>query len=642
MKVMKKWISLILGLLGCLTAYGQRSVSYDPATGQVLSPPNFFPANSNSINRVVTTWSKPTIAAMLTVTPDTNTLLSAQGYRTPGDGGGGYFRAQLDDGSVTNLGTIFRFPGTTNYLAKRIYSGQVNVRWFGAYADNVHDDSGAIQSAINLASKDLSYSTENGINVYIPKGTYLIQNTVNLTNGIWFHGDSSYATVLTTTLTNADVLACVHPTVTPGIDNLVHISDLAIVNLVNSNGFRPNIVAGAGIHIGEDTQQTESVIENVMIYGTFDGIHLKACEGGTIRNTYLMSHFNRYGIYVESAATYGNHCLHFASIVLGDARVAGMYVDNCSVSEITSCTFNNLDYGLVFTNCIDMKVTATDIENPTNACVKIVNCRGINLDDVTLQPLDVAGVSKDAVYIKDSFNITVHNGTVSIAPGALPSGWGLNLAGTTTNIVVIGGTLDIWGNGVTNHPSVIPIGNVSALDFGQDKFLARTDIKSSGTMTLGGVSISQWPAVITNTAAGTWGFLTITNVGTHVTLGGIGAYATVTNWNKAYLNGFTSSTVGTTGGSLTNTIAGWYRVTFTVTLTPGNSDQIEAEIAINGVNSDTIAGHSNTGNPAKSIEVSGTGVLFLPANTGVSIMIQNVNSTTVSSFDHAQLVIGTP
>lgn len=139
-----------------------------------------------------------------------------------------------------------------------------------------------------------------------------------------------------------------------------------------------------------------------------------------------------------------------------------------------------------------------------------------------------------------------------------------------------------------------------------------------------------------------FGFMSISNLATHVTLSGSGTYATVTNWDVVSLNKFTSSAVNTTGGTLTNSFPGWYRVFYSVTCTPGNSDTVEVDLGINGVSSDLIAAHQTASNPAKSISLSGGGVMYLNAGTAVSLRLQNQNSTTIGAFDHAQLVIGTP
>jgi hypothetical protein len=86
------------------------------------------------------------------------------GYRTPGDGGGGEF--YLGDTVSTNLGTEFAIS-TAGKSAFRNYSGQVSVKWFGAYSDDTNgiENQTRFQNAIDVSNW----------NIFIPVGVYNIQ-----------------------------------------------------------------------------------------------------------------------------------------------------------------------------------------------------------------------------------------------------------------------------------------------------------------------------------------------------------------------------------------------------------------------------------------------------------------------------------
>ncbi|WP_020601981.1 glycosyl hydrolase family 28-related protein [Spirosoma spitsbergense] len=69
----------------------------------------------------------------------------------------------------------------------------INVKDYGAFGDGGHDDTAAIQNAINFA-KSQSYPTGGGtyqISVFFPAGFYYITAPINITNavGIWLMGD---------------------------------------------------------------------------------------------------------------------------------------------------------------------------------------------------------------------------------------------------------------------------------------------------------------------------------------------------------------------------------------------------------------------------------------------------------------------
>lgn len=94
------------------------------------------------------------------------------GYFAPGDGGGGTFvwvpttSPLADDGGI-----VIRTPsgsyGYTHGYFKRLYSGPINVRWFGAKGDGSTDDTTAVHAA-----RDSSFAREGGT-LYFPKGVYL-------------------------------------------------------------------------------------------------------------------------------------------------------------------------------------------------------------------------------------------------------------------------------------------------------------------------------------------------------------------------------------------------------------------------------------------------------------------------------------
>lgn len=90
------------------------------------------------------------------------TIIDVSGYYAPLDGGGGRFwwdsaSTATDDGGIVIKATAF---ATGRW--KRIFDGNVNVRWFGAKGDGATNDSVALQAAISSAE-----------DVFFPAGTYL-------------------------------------------------------------------------------------------------------------------------------------------------------------------------------------------------------------------------------------------------------------------------------------------------------------------------------------------------------------------------------------------------------------------------------------------------------------------------------------
>lgn len=93
-------------------------------------------------------------------------VVFTSGYYAPGDGGGGEFYWALGNTDTVDNGITFA-GNTSAGRWKRVYSGPINVRWFGAKGDTVTDDTVNLQNALDYAVGSL----------YFPDGTYKITGT---------------------------------------------------------------------------------------------------------------------------------------------------------------------------------------------------------------------------------------------------------------------------------------------------------------------------------------------------------------------------------------------------------------------------------------------------------------------------------
>jgi len=153
---------LILILLFPLLAFGQGTptVQYKTVADMVAAP---IPTISTRLSALVT------------------------GRVTENDGGGGTFFYQSASAVSTNLGTVFK-PASTTGRWLRLYSGALNVKWFGAVGDGVTDDTQSFTNAIQIAST----GTTNGV-VYVPASTtaYMIKDITVAFPGVTLRGDAS-------------------------------------------------------------------------------------------------------------------------------------------------------------------------------------------------------------------------------------------------------------------------------------------------------------------------------------------------------------------------------------------------------------------------------------------------------------------
>ncbi len=134
-----------------------------------------FPVNSSTIPTIVAN-----IPALVALTTNSATVFFVRGYTTPNDGGEGVFQKFADDGSTTNLGTIFRSTYNTNILYKRSYNSEpINVKWFGTGTGS-SNDSATLSNVIATAS-------QNSI-VFIPGDTTLTVSDIRIDKTISLFG----------------------------------------------------------------------------------------------------------------------------------------------------------------------------------------------------------------------------------------------------------------------------------------------------------------------------------------------------------------------------------------------------------------------------------------------------------------------
>jgi hypothetical protein len=127
---------------------------------------------------------------------------------------------------------------------------------------------------------------------------------------------------------------------------------------------------------------------------------------------------------------------------------------------------------------------------------------------------------------------------------------------------------------------------------------------------------------------------------TNYTYGAQNAYLTLTNYGTVRTNGVLANAVT---GFLTNTIAGFYRIHGAVSLLPATADMIELEVFINETGREEISSFGAYDNPprVRTLPLTG-GIIYLPANSGVSLRVNNRSATNTAAIWRASLNIGTP
>jgi Pectate lyase superfamily protein len=253
------------------------------------------------------------------------------GYNTPGDGGGGVFYWDYTSTTAPNGGTVFApgsppidnacQPAVSTGRWKRLYSGPMNVKWFGAYGNGTTPDQGAIQNAISaatslaitLASADAGTdagpdtATPAGPTVYIPPGIYAITSPIEVGfSDLTIEGNPGTTLVLTGG-SNIPVMQA-----TAASSDRLRIRALTLSDPSGRSGGAPE--AGGAQCILYITTATNVLIEDVTVLGywnaqstppslTSDGIAVSNGSGGQLRNVKVAG-ATRAGFYVPGDGQY--------------------------------------------------------------------------------------------------------------------------------------------------------------------------------------------------------------------------------------------------------------------------------------------------------------------------------------------------
>lgn len=174
------------GLLGLAALAGCNDESKDSEAGPLAQQAQ--PAVGSSVRTCLIMADLRSISG----TTDGDIAVLAA-YSNNSDGGGGIFYWSTTPGSddggtviVPNLAD--GGAGTSGSCWRRVFTGPLSVRWFGAVGNGSANDAPAIRRAIAAATRPTSLTST----VYFPGGTYRIADQVDITGSVNLLGDGGY------------------------------------------------------------------------------------------------------------------------------------------------------------------------------------------------------------------------------------------------------------------------------------------------------------------------------------------------------------------------------------------------------------------------------------------------------------------
>lgn len=245
------------------------------------------------------------MATLREIAPSSTRTIWMKYHTTAGDGGHGFFRAVTGATAGTythNNGTILvAATGDGSAAWLRVYSGAVNVRWFGAAGDGVTDYTAEIQAAIT--------ATSGAGTLVFPEGVFIISAELTITAPMTIRGAGNRATYirLATATQNGFVI---------NTTQAVHFEYLRIgVNVVKT--------AGAGVKITASSSNAGSTFLGCTINDQVVGLHFERSGGWVVSLCELVE--NSTGIFIQNLndVDEGDSCI--ASCIFDTSKAGTTY-----------------------------------------------------------------------------------------------------------------------------------------------------------------------------------------------------------------------------------------------------------------------------------------------------------------------------
>lgn len=189
---------------------------------------------------------------------------------------------------------------------------------------------------------------------------------------------------------------------------------------------------------------------------------------------------------------------------------------------------------------------------------------------------------------------------------------------------------EIWVTAnATNAPTPANLRVPNGILYGSNTYATAAVV--SNTLSVAGNQIGAFGALMNNTS------------NTVVCAGGAGVYTNIcgTGFTTITTNGFIGGTQAISAG-LTNLNAGYYRVFINASYLGANATTYEFDVVTNGAACTLLEVKNTTDSPARFRTSSAGGIIYLPANCGVQMMVQDGGGGSTINVFRSSITIGTP
>ena len=261
----------------------------------------------------------------------------------------------------------------------------VSVKDFGAVGDGTTDDTVAIQAALNSLPS-------LGGSIYLPSGTYLIKNTININNRVHFYGDGF------TEVNTSPAITVIKKSATFTDNAAIIINAAAGASILENftvDGASGNQFDGIQVFAPRVVIRQVSVINQGR-----HGIRIGADTAGINCNIWrldqiVLSNNTNYGLFINSNGQNANSGC--ATGVTASSNQTGVFLQNCAANTFVNCHCeSNTTYGLYFHPTSNHNIfVGGDFENNTTKNIYIDTptygnneLHAANVDITTVTDLD--------------------------------------------------------------------------------------------------------------------------------------------------------------------------------------------------------------------------------------------------------------
>ncbi|MBA4849499.1 glycosyl hydrolase family 28-related protein [Emticicia sp. BO119] len=282
----------------------------------------------------------------------------------------GFFQYDpTDTTSPDNVGTVI--VTSSGKRLKRVYNGDVNVKWFGAKGDGVTDDTTPIQNSLNATA------TQDG-GISLPLGTYKITSTLTYTgNNLSVKGNGSVITHTTndtttinvngTTILAANVAPIAAKSLTISLNTVSGFAkgDVLFIQAISTDSLwsleRPDYIKGEFAEIESVDMLTAIVTLKSPILDSY-------IVGASIRK------LNYKNVTIDGLTIKRNNDMRCLSV----HEMSNVIISNCNISganERAIYVYNS--YNVLISNCITNGSYYASA--PTAYGLSIASCQNVNI-----------------------------------------------------------------------------------------------------------------------------------------------------------------------------------------------------------------------------------------------------------------------